>query len=93
VGLHCEHLPASTVVRYFKQRTMSTSVNGAVGAFGTGLSSRYNLKRLCIIFIMYAAMFITSPCSGRFAHVHIYATILLIIIFWIKSKSKMSINF
>jgi len=35
-GLHCERLPPSTVVRYFKQRTMSTSANGAAGAFATG---------------------------------------------------------
>jgi len=30
---------------------MLTSVNGAVGAFGTGPSSEYNLKRLFFIFM------------------------------------------
>ena len=34
VGLHCEHLPASTVVRDFEQRTMSTSANAASNALG-----------------------------------------------------------
>jgi len=96
VGLHCEHLPASTVVRYFTQRTMSTSANGAVGAFGTGLSSGYNLKRLFFVFSMSAvvavvfAMFISNLSSDKIAHVYIYATTILCVIFWIKSNIKMS---
>jgi len=38
-GLHREYLPTSTEVHYFRQHTMSTSVNGAAGAFGTGFFS------------------------------------------------------
>jgi len=87
VELHCEHLPASTVVRYFTQRTMSTSANGAAGAFGTGPSSRYNLKRLFFVFSMSVvvavvfAMFISNLSSDKITHVHIYATTILCVIF------------
>ena len=84
VGLHCEHLPVSTVVRYFKQRTMSTSANGAAGAFGIGPSSEYNPKRLYFIFSMSTvvfAMFISNLSSDKITHVHIYATTLLCVIF------------
>jgi len=96
VGLHCEHLPASTEVHYFRQHTMSTSVNRAAGAFGTSPSSGYNLKRLIFIFSMSAvvavifAMFISNLSSDKIAHVHIYVTTLLCVIFWIKSNIKMS---
>ena len=69
---------------------MSTSANGAAGAFGTGPSSGYNLKRLFFVFSMFAvvavvfAMFISNLSSDKIAHVHIYATTLLLVIFWIK---------
>ena len=95
-GLHCEHLPAPTVVRYFEQRTMSTSANGAAGAFGTGPSSGYSLIRLFFVFSMFLvvavvfAMFISNLSSDKITHVHIYATTLLLVIFWIKSNIKMS---
>ena len=36
------------------------------------------------------AMFITNLISDEFAHVHIYATTLLCLFFWIKSNVKMS---
>ena len=95
-GLHCEHLSASTEVHYFEQHTMSTSVNGATGALGTGPSSGYNPKRLFFIFSMSAvvavifAIFISNLSSGKIIHVHIYATTILCVIFWIKSNIKMS---
>jgi len=75
---------------------MSTSVNGAAGAFGTGPSSGYNLKRLFITFSMSAvvalvlALLISNLSSDKIAHVHIYATSVLCVIFWIKSNIKMS---
>jgi hypothetical protein len=86
-GLHCGYLPASTEVYYFKEHTMSTSVNRAAGAFGTGPSSRYNLKRLFSIFSMSAVvvvvleMFISNLSSDKIAHMHIYATAILCVIF------------
>ena len=51
VGLHCEHLPASTVVDDFEQRTMSTSANGASDALGIGPSAGYSLISMIIVFI------------------------------------------
>ena len=75
---------------------MSTSANGAAGAFGTGPSSGYNLKRLFFTFSMSAvvavvlAMFISNLSSDKIAHVHIYATTIFWVIFWIKSNIKMS---
>ena len=100
-GLHCEHLPVSTEVHYltevhyFNQHTMSTSVNGAADAFGTGPFSGYNLNRLfmSIIFSMSAvvlAIFIFNLSSDKIAHVHIYTTTVLCVIFYIKSNIKMS---
>jgi len=92
-GLHCEHLSASIVVRYFTQHTMSTSVNGAAGAFGTGPSSGYNPNRLSFIFTMSTvvfALFISNLSSDKIAHMHLYATTILCVIFWIKSNIKMS---
>jgi len=86
-------LPASTVVRYFTQRTISTSANEGAGAFGTGPSSRYNLKRLSFIFSISTivfAMFTSNLSSDKIAHVHIYATTVLCVIFWIKLNIKMS---
>ena len=70
MGLHCEHLPAPTEVHYFEQHTMSTSVNGAAGAFGIGPSSGYNPNRLSFIFSMFAvvfAMFISNLSSDNYA--------------------------
>ena len=90
-GLHCKHLPASTVVRYFEQHTMSTSANGAAGAFSTSPSSGYIPKRLHFIFSMSTvAIFISNLSSDKIAHVHIYATTLLCVFFWLKSNIKMS---
>jgi len=81
-GLHGKHLPASTVVRYFKQRIMLISANGAAGAFDTGPSSGYNPKRLYFIFSMSTvvfAMFISNLSSDKIAHVYIYIYIYIYI--------------
>jgi hypothetical protein len=43
IFLHCDHLPPSTAVYDFEQRTMATSVNGASDALGMGLSTGYIL--------------------------------------------------
>jgi len=65
---------------------MSTSVNGAAGAFGTGPSSWYNLKRLFFVFSMFAvvavilAIFISNMSSDKISHVNIYGTTILCVI-------------
>jgi hypothetical protein len=54
--LHCDHLPASTAVHDFEQRTMTTSVNGASDALGMGLFAGYILfSSLCqfMVFMCY----------------------------------------
>jgi len=63
---------------------MSTSVNGAAGAFGTGPSLGYNPNLLPFIFSMSVvifAMFISNLSSDKITHVHIYATTILCVFF------------
>ena len=50
VGLHCEHLRASTVVRDFEQHTISTSANGASDALDMGPSAGYSLISVITVF-------------------------------------------
>ena len=94
VGLHCEHLPASTVVRDFEQRTMSTSANGASDALGMGPSAGYSLIYLITVFCAFTVFICMSSLHAvafvRDIHMHIYAvTNLLILYFWIKLIMKM----
>jgi hypothetical protein len=54
--LHCDHLPASTAVHDFEQRTMATSANGASDALGMGPSAGYIIfSSLCqfMVFMCY----------------------------------------
>jgi hypothetical protein len=54
--LHCDHLPISTAVHDFEQRTMPTSANGASDALGMGPSAGYILfSSLCqfMVFMCY----------------------------------------
>ena len=94
VGLHCEHLPASTVVHDFEQRTMSTSANGASDALGMGPSTGYIL--ISVITVLAAIVFVCMSSLHavvfiREIHMHVYAiTNLLMLFFWIKLIMKMS---
>jgi len=65
---------------------MSTSVNGATSAKALVLP-----LGIILIFSMSTAiaMFITSLSSDKIAHVHVYATTLLFVFFWIKPNIKM----
>ena len=93
VGLHCEHRPAPTVVRYFEQRAMSTSANGASDALGMGPSTGYSL--ISVITVLAAIVFVCMSSLHavvfiREIHMHIYAiTNLLMLFFWIKLIMKM----
>ena len=94
VGLHCEHLLASTVVRDFEQRTMSTSANGASDALGMGPSAGYSLISVITVFcILTVTISISSMHVVAFIrniHMHIYAvTNLLMLFFWIKLIMKL----
>ena len=88
VGLHCEHLPASTVVLNFEQRTMS-SANGASDALGMGPSAGYSLISVitvfCILTVSISMSFMHAVAFIRNIHMHIYAvTNLLMLYFCIK---------
>jgi hypothetical protein len=51
--LHCDHLPASTAVHDFEQRTIATSANGASDALGMGPSTWYILfSSLCQFIVL-----------------------------------------
>ena len=94
VGLHCEHRPASTVVHDFKQRTISTSANGAFDALGMGPSAGYILISMITVFCVLTVSIYMSCLHAvafvRNIHMHIYAiTNLLMLFFWIKLIMKM----
>ena len=89
VRLHCEHLPASTVVRDFEQRTMPTSANGASDALGMGPSAGYSLISVITVFCNLTVSISMSSMHAvafiRNIHMHIYTvTNLLMLYFWIK---------
>ena len=94
VGLHCEHLPTSTVVHDFEQRTMSTSANEASDALGMGPSAGYSLISVitvfCILTVSISMPSMHAVAFIRNIHMHIYAvTNLLMLYFWIKLIIKM----
>jgi hypothetical protein len=92
-GLHCEHRPASTVVRYFEQHTMSTHVNGATGALSMGPFAGYTSNLTVSIFskvfvlLNMISMFIIVVTSS--SHVHIFVVTNLLLFIWIKLNMKM----
>jgi hypothetical protein len=74
--LHYDHLPASTTVHDFEQRTMATSANGASDALGLGPSARYILfSSLCqfMVFMCYVVSVIFYM-SGMFVYVILIIT-------------------
>ena len=94
MGLHCEHLPASTVVHDFEQRPMS-SANGASDALGMGPSIGYNLNSviidLCVLTVSICMSYLHAVAFISDIHMHIYVvTNLLMFYFWIKLTMKMS---
>ena len=86
VGLHCEHLPASTVVRDFEQRTMSTSANGASDALGMGPSAGYSLisviSVLCVFTIFTSMSSLQAVVFIRNIHMHVYIVTNLLMLFF-----------
>ena len=84
MGLHCEHLPVSTVVHDFEQHTMS-GANGTSDALGMGPFAGYNL--IAVITVLCA--FTVSICMSclhvvafiRDIHMHIYAVTNLLMLY------------
>ena len=93
MGLHCEHLPASTVVHDFEQHTMS-GANGASDALGMGPSVGYTLNFLitvlCVLTVSIGMSYLHVVAFVSDIHIHIFVvTNLLMFYFWIKLTIKM----
>ena len=91
VGLHCEHLPTSTVVHDFEQRTMSTSANEASDALGMGPSAGHSLISVLCVFTVFTSMSsLHVVVFIKNIHMHIYVVKnLLMLFFWIKLIMKL----
>ena len=95
MGLHYEHLPTSTVVHDFEQRTVS-GANRASDALGMGASARYTLNSLitvlCVLTVSIGMSYlhVVAFVSDIHIHIHIYVvTNLLMSYFWTKLTMKM----
>jgi hypothetical protein len=92
-GLHCEHRPASTVVRDIKQRVMLTSARGAAGVLSMGPSAGYTSNLTVFMFnkifvlLSMISMFIILATSS--SHVHIFVVTNLLLFSLIKLNTKM----
>ena len=86
MGLHCEHRPASTVVRDFEQRTMSTSANGASDALGMGPSARYILifviTAFCVLTVSICMSCLHAVAFVNDIHMHIYVVTNLVMFYF-----------
>ena len=94
VGLHCEHLPVSTAVHDFEQRTISTSANGASDslgmgpsdALGMGPSAGYSLIFLITVICAFTVSICMSPLHAvafvRDIHMHIYVVTNLLMLYF-----------
>ena len=85
MGLHCEHLAASTVVHDFEQRTMS-GVNGDSDALGMGPSAGYTLNSvitvLCVLTVSISMSYLHAVAFVRDIHMHIYVITNLLIFYF-----------
>ena len=86
MGLHCEHLPTSTVVHDFEQRTMSTSANEAFDALGMGPFAGYSLISMITVFCILTVSISMSSMHAvafiRNIHMHIYAITNLLMLYF-----------
>ena len=93
MGPHCEHLPASTVVHDFEQRTMS-GANRTSDALSMGPSTGYTLNSLitvlCVLTVSIGMSYLHVVAFVSDIHIHIFVvTNLLMFYFWIKLTMKM----
>ena len=88
MGLHCEHLPASTMVHDFEQRIMSV-VNGAPDALvmepfaGYTLNSLITVLCVLIVSIGMSYLHVVAFVSDIHIHIHIYVVtnLLMFVLF------------
>jgi hypothetical protein len=85
VGLHDEHLPASTVVHDFEQCPMS-GANGASDALGMGPCSGYIRNSLfiilCVLTVLIGMSFLHVVASVSDIHMHIYVVTNLLLFYF-----------
>ena len=85
MGLHCEHLPVSTVVHDFEQRTMS-GANGASDALGMGPSAGYTLISvitvLCVLTVSIGMLYLHAVAFVSDIHIHIYVVTNLLMFYF-----------
>ena len=94
MGLHYKHLPTSTVIHDFEQRTMLTSANGASDTLSMGPSAGYNLNSVftafCVLTVSICMSCLHVVAFVSDMHMHIYVvTNLLMLYFYIKLTMKM----
>jgi hypothetical protein len=89
VGLHDKHLPTSTVVHDFEQRTRS-GANGASDALSMGPTLNSLITVLCILTVSIGMSYLHVVAFVSDIHMHIYVVVnLLMFYFWIKLTMKM----
>ena len=85
MGLHYEHLSASTVVHDFEQRTMS-GANGASDALGMGPSVGYTLNFLisvlCVLIVSISTSYLHVVAFVSDIHMHIYIVTNLLMFYF-----------
>ena len=85
MGLHCEHLIASTVVHDFEQYTMS-GANGASDALSIGPSTGYTLNSLitvlCVLTVSIGMSYLHAVAFVSDIHIHIYVVTNLLMFYF-----------
>jgi hypothetical protein len=85
MGLHGKHLPASTMVHDFGQRTMS-GANGASDALGMGPFARYTLNSLitvlCVLTVSIGMSYLHAIAFVSDIHMHIYVVMNLLMFYF-----------
>jgi hypothetical protein len=66
VGLHCVHLPATTVYNYIEHTHEMSRLNGATDALSIGLSEEYNLF---FVFMHILLLFTVYVSSNTYVHI------------------------
>jgi hypothetical protein len=73
-GLHCVHLPASSLYNYIKHTHEMSRLNGATDALTIGPSAGYFLFS---VFVHVSFFFTAYANSGTYMHIHIITYITL----------------
>jgi hypothetical protein len=85
-GLHCVHLPASTVYDYIEHTHEMSRVNGATDALSIVPSIGYILFLVIVQVLLLFTAYVSSD-----THMHIYVVTYVTLVCWIKLKLKMTI--